>query len=264
MKVYSNYPEPTISKNLAALLVQLLEFEGKDVWLISPWLKDVRLAIAQLGDFSSLLGGQREEIDFSDLLIRIAEQHTLHVVTKPPGELIYFKEIKRLESKFDLRKRLLAETEDELKGYSIVDEVIDELNADIERLVGGITVHADTIRIGRMLQAKGAQLYYLDKLHAKLLCTPIGVLIGSANFTNGGLSYNDELMLEITGKDECELLQQAAQQIIKRAVNAKNYNINQALKKADYPIDKYLSFANSNYMGYYPKLQEFLLRINIF
>ncbi|MBD1932604.1 MULTISPECIES: phospholipase D-like domain-containing protein [Cyanophyceae] len=264
MKVYGNYPEPTFSRGLAELLVQLLDFPGDEVWLISPWLKDVRLAIAQLGDFASLLGGQREEIELSQLLTRIAEQHRLHVITKPPEELIPFRVLKRLANKIDLRKRLLKEreVEEDLQGYDIIEEVIEEFNTEIEQLASEATVHAETIRIGRMLQAKGAELYYLDKLHAKLLWTPIGALIGSANFTNGGLSYNNELMVEITEPAELPKLQSIAQQMGNRAVIAQNYSLNKALKREEYPLNDYLAFIDSQELQNLPGLQHLLEQIN--
>ena len=262
MKVYGNYPELTLSRGLAQLLVDSLDANG-EVWLISPWLKDVRLAIAQLGDFASLLGGQREEIELSQLLTRIAEQHRLRVITKPPGELIPFRTLKRLAYKIDLRKRLLEEREEEdLQGYDIIEEVIEEFNADIEQLTSAATVHAETIRIGRMLQAKGAELYYLDKLHAKLLWTPIGALMGSANFTNGGLSYNDELMVEITDPAELPKLQSIAQQMGNRAVIAQNYSLNKTLKREEYPLNDYLAFIDSQELQNLPDLQHLLKQIN--
>ncbi|MEQ8541141.1 MAG: phospholipase D-like domain-containing protein [Coleofasciculus sp. D1-CHI-01] len=263
MKVYGNYPEPTLSRGLAKLLVDSLDAKG-EVWLISPWLKDVRLAIAQLGDFASLLGGQREEIELSQLLTRIAEQHRLRVITKPPGELIPFRALKRLAYKIDLRKRLLEEREEQedLQGYDILEEVIEEFNTEIEQLASAATVHAETIRIGRMLKAKGAELYYLDKLHAKLLCTPLGALIGSANFTNGGLSYNDELMLEITDQTELAKLRTVAQQMVNRAILAQKYNLNNTLEREEYPLKDYLALTDSQELQNFPHLQHFLKQVN--
>ncbi|AFZ22350.1 phospholipase D-like domain-containing protein [Allocoleopsis franciscana] len=263
MKVYGNYPEPTLSRGLAKLLVDSLDAMG-EVWLITPWFKDVRLAIAQLGDFASLLGGQREEIELSQLLTRIAEQHRLRVITKPPGELIPFRTLKRLAYKIDLRKRLLEEREEEedLQGYGIIEEVIEEFNTEIEQLTSATTVHAETIRIGRMLQAKGAELYYLDKLHAKLLWTPIGALIGSANFTNGGLSYNDELMVEITDPTALPKLQLVAQQMGNRAVLAQEYSLNKTLEREEYRVKDYLAFTDSQELQNFPDLQNLLKQIN--
>lgn len=262
MKVYSNYSKPTFSQGLAKLLVESLEFTGEDIWLISPTLKDVRLAIAQLGDFASLLGGQREEIEFSELLTCIAERNRLRVVTKPPGELVSFQELKRLADKFELQRRLREEQKDELQGYSIVNEVIEDLNADIELLANAATRHAETICIGRMLQAKGAELYYLDKLDANLLWTPIGVLIGSAKFTNEGLSYNDILMLGFTNSDEWSKLQIVAKQLVDRAVPAQNYSFNKTLEKVGLSISDYRYFLRSKNIDNYPELRQVLEQIN--
>ncbi|MDI9641488.1 phospholipase D-like domain-containing protein [Geitlerinema splendidum] len=263
MKVYGNYPEPTLSRGLAKLLVDSLDAKG-EVWLITPWLKDVRLAIAQLGDFASLLGGQREEIELSQLLTRLAEQHRLRVITKPPGELIPFRQLKRLAYKLNLRRRLLEERkeEEDLQGYDIIEEVIEEFNTEIEQLASAATVHADTIRIGRMLQAKGAALYYLDKLHAKLLWTPLGALIGSANFTNGGLIYNDELMIEITDPTELPKLHPVAQQMVNRALPAQKYSLNKTLEREGYPVKDYLAFTDSQELQNFPDLQNLLKQIN--
>jgi phosphatidylserine/phosphatidylglycerophosphate/cardiolipin synthase-like enzyme len=113
-----------------------------------------------------------------------------------------------------------------------------------------------------MLQAKGAELYYLDKLHAKLLWTPIGALIGSANFTNGGLSYNDELMVEITDETELTKLQSIAQQMGNRAVLAQNYSLNKTLKREEYTLKDYLAFTDSQELQNFIDLQNLLKHIN--
>ena len=54
----------------------------------------------------------------------------------------------------------------------------------------------------RDLRAAGASTYFLKRLHAKLVWSPTGALMGSANLTNAGLTYNDELMLEVNTPGE--------------------------------------------------------------
>lgn len=243
------------------MLVLLLQFHNKNVWLISPWLKEFRLPIASLGDFRSLVGGQRDEILFTDLLSRIAQENNLFVVTKAPEELIPFAQIKQLEEKLDLKIDFEKEKEEGLAGYTIVDHVIDELNRDIDSLANTTILHSDTIWIGRKLQAQGAKLYYRDKLHTNLLWTPIGALIGSANFTNAGLSLNDEVMLKITTTEELSNLQNTAEQIVKRSIPAQKYNLKQNLEKSGHTINDYKNFLTRPEIMDYPNIKYLLEEI---
>lgn len=266
MKIYNNYSNSKCSIGLAKLLVDLLAFKNHDVWLISPCLAEFRLPVPP-GDFRSLLGGQKDEIRFTDLLTRVAQEHNLFIVTKPPGELIQFSKIKQLEEKLELRIDLENKKEEEeeedlgLNGYTIVDDVIEELNRDIDSLANAALVHSDTIWIGRKLQAKGAKLYYRDQLQSKLLCTSIGALIGSANFTNADLTLNDELMLKITTPEELLQLQNAAKEMVDRAIDEQNYSWKQALEESGYKINDYKKFFNSPGLKDYPDFQKKLEKI---
>lgn len=258
MKIHTNYSYSKCSIVLAKLLVELLGFKNQDVWLISPWLSEFWLPVPP-GDFRSLLGGQKDEIKFTDLLTWVAQEHNLFIVTKPPVELIQFSKIKQLEEKLELRIDL--ENEKDLGGYTIVDDVIEELNRDIDSLANAALVHSDTIWIGRKLKAKGAKLYYRDQLQAKLLCTSIGALIGSTNFTNADQTINDGLMLEITTTKELSQLRNAAEQMVNRAIDEQNYSWEQALEKSEYKINDYKKFFNSPGLKDYPDFQKKLEKI---
>src|SRR5262249_12552624 len=178
MKVLLNHPEPALLRGVAAILTQTLAQTAGEVWLISPWLRDVILPLDQVGHFRTLLGGLPDQMRLGELLARIAQKHALHVVTKPPGELVDFAELRRLASKVATRRRLLLE--EDLQGLSIVEDLAGDFDLDITGLTDAVTVHFDTIHLGLELQRQGAHLYYRDKLHAKLLATPVGVLVGSA------------------------------------------------------------------------------------
>jgi phosphatidylserine/phosphatidylglycerophosphate/cardiolipin synthase-like enzyme len=225
-----NQPEPLLIRGVATLLVQSLTVSPGEVWLISPWLRDVRLPVAAAGTFRPVLSDAGDEMRLGDLLARVAKRHTLHIITKPPAELVDLRTMLRLEEKLQARQRLGEE--EELKGYSVIEDLASGLDADIRLLADSLTVHAETVRLGLELRSAGAQLSYRDKLHAKLLWTPLGAMVGSANFTNGGLAVNDELVLEVTDPAAHQALQSAARQMSDRARQSHAYSLRRALERA--------------------------------
>lgn len=66
---------------------------------------------------------------------------------------------------------------------------------------------------------------YVDRLHAKLLWTPRGALVGSANFTNGGLVSNEEVMLEVTDRTAHAALLATGRAMASRALPAERYRL---------------------------------------
>jgi phosphatidylserine/phosphatidylglycerophosphate/cardiolipin synthase-like enzyme len=98
----------------------------------------------------------------------------------------------------------------------------------------------------------------LDRLHAKLLWTPIGALVGSANFTNGGLLGNEELMLEATDPAVHGALEETARQFLGRSRPSEEHNLIRDLKQVDLSPQIIVSLASSAVMEPYPGLQQLL------
>jgi phosphatidylserine/phosphatidylglycerophosphate/cardiolipin synthase-like enzyme len=259
MKVLCNRPGPDLLRGVAQLLVETLALPGREVWLISPWVRDVRLPLADAGHFASLLGGARDEIGLVEMMAALARRHTLHVVLKPPGELVDLGAARRLALKLDARGRLASE--EYLQGLTILEELTADLDTDIRDLARQVTAHAETIEAGWRMQEGGARLYYLDKLHAKLLWTPLGALVGSANFTNGGLSANEEVMLEVTDRDTHAALGETARQLGGRAQPAGSYTLRRALERVGYEADDFLRLAGRPGLAEFPEVRRLLERL---
>jgi hypothetical protein len=259
VKILTNHPDAELLPAVTHLLVQTLAVDSASVYLISPWLKDVRFPLGDAGHYASLLGGRREEIGFCELLALVARKHKLHVVTKPPSELVDFRLLKRLAEKVQARADVLGA--EDLRGYSIVEELALEFHEDIDALASAAVTNAETVRLGLDLRGRGAWLSFLDRLHAKLLWTPIGVLVGSANFTNGGLISNEELMLEVTDPGVHSALGEAARQFLARCCPSEMYSISRELLRLEVPLRLFAELCCNPALGHYPTLVQMLTQL---
>lgn len=191
-------------------LLQAYDCAPGEVWLITPWLKDVQFSTDNLGPYRSLLGGYRPHVSFQELLKLLTRKHLLHVIVKPPHELVPIPSLKRIKD-MDGRRRLILARED--LDYDVHDAFLATTEEELSHLKKDFLNHADTVLFAEALAHMGAQVYFRDALHAKLLWLPSGALFGSANFTNGGLSYNAELVAEVLDDDELLALKTAAEAI---------------------------------------------------
>lgn len=227
MRIYLRATPPDLAEGLIGLLIETRDAPPGEIWLISPWLRDVSLPVR--GHFASVFGGHREQVPLSEILARLARRHRLTVLTKPPAELIPLAQVRRLADLVETRSQMLAE--EEVQGYEVVNLALEALKREAAALAAEATRHAETLRMGRVLSSHGAQLFYLERLHAKLLWTPAGALLGSANFTGGGFGVNEELMAEVTTDREKALLADAAGELVRRGVPAAEYDPGPALRK---------------------------------
>ncbi len=223
MKVLTNIPDPLLIHGVASLLVRALATDPGEVFLVSPWLRNVRLPIADVGSFRAALGGDLDEIPLADLLERVAHRHSLYLITKPPAELVNIQLLRRIMDKQTARRRIVEHAD--LAGLDLVDELTSDIDNDVRELALSAANHVETLRIVHRVCAAGARVAFLDRLHAKLLWTPQGVLVGSANFTNGGLGSNDELMLEVTDSATHTALLATIRLMGSRAVTSENYRL---------------------------------------
>lgn len=226
MRIYLRGTSPDLAQGLVGLLMETRDAQPGEVWLISPWLRDVVLPVR--GHFASVFGGHREQVPLSEALARLARRHRLTVVTKPPAELVPLAQVGRLVELVEARARVRAE--EEVQGYEAVAVALEALNWEAAALAAEASGHAETLRMGRVLSGHGAELFFLDRLHAKLLWTPAGALLGSANFTAGGFGRNEEVMAEVTTHREKLLLAEAARELVRRAVPASRYDPSPALQ----------------------------------
>lgn len=256
MRVYNTYRNNEFARGVARHLIETLAYTGREVWLVSPWLKDVRLPVGELGHFASVLGSHFDELSLSDLLARVAERHTLHVITKPPAEFVPFQRVVLLDAKLEQYAELTG-TDAFLKQTVLVN-IAATLRSEIEQLVREIRTHEETFSIGRKLEAHGAKVYYLERLHAKVTWTSAGAFIGSANFTNGGFFYNDELILEVTDDKTHAAIYKQVQAMTRRAQSRSDYNLTKSLPRFQMDEFTFFEFANNPLLSDYPELKDFM------
>lgn len=236
MRVYHPPTEPDSRQGLLALLLGAAYCERSEIVLVTPWLRDLELPAGKMGRHADLLGGQRERVSLVEMLERLIGQHHVTVVVKPPSELVPIGDLRRLADRIRFRRRLLAD--EDIAGYMVVDEIMERLNDEVERLSAIVLAHEETLRVATRLHRAGADVRYLDRLHAKLLWTPVGVLFGSANFTHAGFGSNEELLVELHGAEEMHGLGAVARQYAERAVAVERYDLFRAWRRAGVTRDE--------------------------
>jgi len=254
MEVLSRSTIDNLAPRFARILLACLDCEPGRVVLVTPWIKNVRLPIE--GHQASHFGTHLSEATLEEMLARVARRHELHLIVKAPQGLVGLRDVERLVIKVERRERLLEE--EELAGYAIRDELVEDLNADIAQLADSALRHYDTIEFALRMRLHGASAHFLHRLHAKLLWTPLHAFFGSANFTNAGFSWNDELMVEVTEPQMHVKLGRAAEGFLARAVAAEDYDFGHSLKDAMIDKSVFHSFRARIPSADYPRLARAL------
>ena len=109
MRVYTKGSDPNLATGVVGHLLSVIDSESSDVWLISPWLRDVELPVADVGHFASVFGGHREKVRLTELLARISRVHVLHLITKPPAELVPLSVVQRLVHLLRTRESVVSD-----------------------------------------------------------------------------------------------------------------------------------------------------------
>lgn len=228
---------------IATMLLEAVDYESSEIWLISPWLKNVEFSGADLGHHRSLFGAHLHTVTLLDLLKKLGSRHELHVVIKPPHELVKLPLLQRI---VELHKDRAALVQQEL-DFELEQSVLEMLDQNLSDLSRDFLNHADTLLLSEELAKIGAQVYFRDALHAKLLWLPSGALFGSANFTNGGLSYNAELIAEAFSDEDMHALRLAAERIKDESCPRRKYNFaDRELVKPKYSLPSATFFACAN------------------
>lgn len=207
---------------VATMLLESADQESSEIWLITPWLKNVEFNAEELGPHKSLLGSHRSTVTLLELLEKLSRRHLLHVVIKPPHELVSLPLLERIVTLQQEKKRLLEEELD----FDLERSLLTVLEDNLRDMTQQFLTHADTLLLSEKLANLGAKVSFRDALHAKLLWLPSGALFGSANFTNGGLTYNAELIAEVLDDENMAKLQQAAESIEAESHPRERYDFN--------------------------------------
>ena len=141
------------------------------------------------------------------------------------------------------------------------------LNDAANALAVQATQHAETIEVASQLRGEGCELLFLDRLHAKVLWSPVGALLGSANFTNGGFAANEELMIELSTEREHRDLGLAIEEFRARSVVSEDYELLPELRRMRVTPDDFREwpkelegFGNERLTGLLEQLAVFVAR----
>jgi phosphatidylserine/phosphatidylglycerophosphate/cardiolipin synthase-like enzyme len=220
-RIVTNLKTTKVAERIRSLLLDSLSATGGELWIISPWLTDVTLPVSEAGHFASVLGGGRERMLLSEILEHAAKRFDIHVITRPPHQLVQASLLTRLQEKCDVYQR--AKESDAARRDSTYEDIMAALLDEIEHLADEAVKHIPTLRCASSFLDAGAELSYRTSLHAKLFWTPFGATVGSANLTHSGLFRNPELVLETSNEQQINSLQQAAQDIAEEAEPHKEY-----------------------------------------
>jgi phosphatidylserine/phosphatidylglycerophosphate/cardiolipin synthase-like enzyme len=229
VRIYARDHGPDLRSGLLGLLLAALDAEPSDVWLVSPWLREISLPISREGHFASVFGSHRDEIRLTDILLRIAHRHAVHVIAKPPHELVPLETLQRIVELLDDRDALARD--DEARDYEAVERASTALSDEIAALGRDLTRHAETVAMLSHMWDAGIDVRVLDHLHAKLLWTPAGAILGSANFTHGGFARNEELMVEVSVAAQLAELRAAAEGFGQRSSAIASYSLTRWLER---------------------------------
>lgn len=227
MRTFSVYPQPTIEPRVVDLLLGSANHKGGEIWLVSPWISDFDIRLGQRGFFLPQLGTERDSIRFSELLTLCGRGNRVSVVMRPPHVLIGRGDLARIVHLISIRTQLAAG-----ETTQAVTAALALMEEETERLVSSALSQSGTAEFAcALLGAPNLGLYFNARLHAKLLVTPVGALVGSANMTRSGMNSNDELMLEVNDSDSLNDLRTAAGQMASRpfATDLAHYTFSEEL-----------------------------------
>ena len=217
MQVLSVYPRPTIEDRVADLFIGVLGQKDREVWLVSPWITDFEIPLAQRGFLLPYLGSQLPSIRLSKLLELVARENAVSIVLRPPHVLIGRGDLGRLSELLATRAALSTSLKDE----PLVRQARVLLEQQCDAIAANATAHAETVDFAmRVASLPGASVHFNERLHAKLLVTPAAALVGSSNFTTSGMRYNDELTMLVSDAPDIASLYEAA-----RATSARPFSL---------------------------------------
>ncbi len=241
MKMHLNTPKGHLKRLVLDLLLQALESEPGEVWLVTPWLKDVEFDLQGEGVQRSVLGTPASSTGLLNLFERLVQRHHVTLIVKPPHELVDLGALSGLHESLLMREQL--RNPDDFEDARLQATLFAERQQLIDQQRRAFLYHADTVLNAERLAAAGVKVAYCTNLHAKLLWLPNGGLFGSANFTNGGLNSNAELMAEVLDTSGLEALRAAAQALLSISVPRQHYLL------TDYrfhmPLDTFSRLAHS-------------------
>jgi len=199
LKIVFNYDlgtiKTTVFDNLLSEILLAKAGQKSILWLVSPWIKDFDFPLVGRGGFTPVLSIKAGTITLLDLLKEYSDAGgKIKLVCYPPHLLFDMSLVTRVVE--------LTRVAAQLRKAKILEPAVEEnlslLKSEAAFLADQFSIHGDVIEfINSTAELNGAEIYYNEKLHAKVILGTNFAIVGSANITPGGFIRNDEIYLVV-------------------------------------------------------------------
>jgi len=194
MRLLSNYigkwkKKTTISEALLdLLLMEIMDARpGSELFIVSPWIRNISFQTSVRGDLRTVLDYTPTRISLLKLLEEFLRRGgKICIVCLPPHRLIQQEDINSLIQLVKLRE----EAEDHESKLL--------LSAQIAKTTSSVLMNKtmiDFLASLRRKQIAKVEVIYNERLHAKIYLGKHMAIIGSANITNSGFNFSDEVCI---------------------------------------------------------------------
>ena len=226
-KFLLNYPEDKgkISDDILDFFYSEILFtranDDHELWLVSPWITDSSFNLSERGEFTDIWSNySNSSIKFTQILKNFLDYNSrINIVTRSPHRLIspysffdyqnYYNIFEEIDSNFEnlkkeqqkipemstnVRKTLKEIHENTEKLRQGIDQLKPFMNSFVQS-IGSHSAELELLRDIKEYREENVDIYYNDKLHAKILLGRFGAYIGSSNITYSPILQPPSLFL---------------------------------------------------------------------
>jgi len=231
MRLLSNYAgkwykKTTIAEALLDLfLTEIIDArQDSKLFIVSPWIRNIEFQTSVRGSLRTALSYMPSRISLLELLEEfIRRGGKVTIVCLPPHRLIYQEDIDSL-----IQLKLLEEKVGDYESKLMI-------STQITRTTTSILANKPMIDLLATLKkrySKNVEIVYNERLHAKIYLGKYIAIVGSANITNTGFQFSDELCIMDNSKQFIMAVRNFCTSIMNRGFSE---------RCEDYVLDKYLS-----------------------
>ena len=196
------------------ILIEIMNAQvGSELFIVSPWIRNILFQTSVRGDLRLALSHAPSRISLLKLLEEFLRRGgRVTIVCLPPHRLVYQRDVDSLVQFFRLREIM---EDPDLKLA---------LSSQIDKATSSILVNKPMIDFLATLKKKygeRVEIIYNERLHAKIYLGRQFAIVGSANITNSGFQYNDEICVVGSDDEFTSTLKGFVMSIIDRGFSAK-------------------------------------------
>jgi hypothetical protein len=242
---FVNYPETEristwVFDFFCAELICARHTENHEMWLVCPWISDNSFDMSGRGPYEDLFpDSEGSQLSLLAVLKRFLDYGTkVHIICYPPHKLVYirpiydycrtFRKLEELEQSLEHLTELHKQIPNESEPQKIANRDIEVQIKDIRDRIKWFTrakvqtslrqsSRLPVLRFLKDLKQYRSELvhyYYNERLHAKIILGKTGAFYGSANITQSGLNYNEELASFTNDPDKMQDLHRVIQNLV--------------------------------------------------